>query len=153
MVAHRHNTFESDYLSCVLLCFFHYHAKPFDLYRTGISAFGFYIWNDLRYRLLDFFHAKESAEEYPYTTYMKAIALFQSESEHTESEHTDFLRYVQTHIGRYKELYAQQDDSELPPISDREGYNMEVFRKEYRDALVIQKMLSEFRRCSGFGKQ
>lgn len=23
------NTFESDYLSCVLLCFFHYHAKPF----------------------------------------------------------------------------------------------------------------------------
>ena len=91
---------------------------------------------------------KKSAEEYPYTTYMKAIALFQS-----ESEHTDFLRYVQTHIGRYKELYAQQDDSELPPISDREGYNMEAFRKEYRDALVIQKMLSEFRRCSGFGKQ
>ncbi len=122
--------------------------RAYDLYRTGISAFGFYIWNDLRYRLLDFFHAKESAEEYPYTTYMKAIALFQS-----ESEHTDFLRYVQTHIGRYKELYAQQDDSELPPISDREGYNMEVFRKEYRDALVIQKMLSEFRRCSGFGKQ
>ena len=93
------------------------------------------------YRLLEFFHAKESAEEYPYTIYMKAITLFQS-----ESEHTDFLRYVQTHIGRYKELYAQQDDSELPPISDREGYNMEVFRKEYRDALVIQKMLSEFRR-------
>ena len=115
--------------------------REYDLYRTSISPFGFYIWDDLRYRLLGFFHAKESAEEYPYTIYMKAITLFQS-----ESEHTDFLRYVQTHIGRYKELYAQQDDSELPPISDREGYNMEVFRKEYRDALVIQKMLSEFRR-------
>ena len=37
----------------------------------------------LRYHLLDFFHAKESAEEYPYTTYMKAITLFQSESKHT----------------------------------------------------------------------
>lgn len=100
-----------------------------------------------------FFNIHEIVQEYRKLIRGSTIALFQSESEHTESEHTDFLRYVQTHIGRYKELYAQQDDSELPPISDREGYNMEVFRKEYRDTLVIQKMLSEFRRCSGFGKQ
>ena len=29
MISTADNTFESDYLSCVLLCFFHYHAKPF----------------------------------------------------------------------------------------------------------------------------
>lgn len=58
--------------------------REYDLYRTSISPFGFYIWDDLRYRLLGFFHAKESAEEYPYTIYMKAITLFQSESEHTD---------------------------------------------------------------------
>ena len=84
------------------------------------------------------------AEEYPYTKYMEAVVVFQSEDEHTR-----FLQYMKAHIGRYEELYTQQDDSELPPIADRKGSNMEIFRKEYRDALVIQKMLAKFREQGG----
>ena len=118
--------------------------REYDLLDTNISHFAYYIWDDLQYRLLKFHHLKEAAEEYPYTKYMEAVVVFQSEDEHTR-----FLQYMKAHIGRYEELYTQQDDSELPPIADRKGYNMEIFRKEYRDALVIQKMLAKFREQGG----
>lgn len=33
----------------------------------------------------------------------------------------------------------------MPTFPELRGYNMDHFRKEYRDALVMKKMLEEFR--------
>ncbi len=114
--------------------------RSYDLLNTGISHFGLYIYDDLRYRLLEFYHHQESPEEYSYNQYTKAIVLFGS-----EQEYNLFLDYVQTHKGRYTELCTRLGDAELPPFPDLAGYNMDEFKKQYCDALVMQKMLEEYR--------
>ena len=105
-----------------------------------ISGIGYYIRDDLRYRILQFYHAKETADEYSYINHMAAVAIFQSKYEYEQ-----FARYVKSNIARYEELYSKQGDDGLPYFPKLKDFNMEVFKKAYRDTLVIKKMLEEFR--------
>ena len=57
----------------------------------------------------------------------------------------EHISYVKENKERYNVLYAQQGDKGLPHVPEIEGYIMDTFKNEYRDALVIQKMLTEFR--------
>lgn len=62
----------------------------------------------------------------------------------SKREREEFEFYVTEHKEMYDNLYKTVDE-ELPYFPDLQGYNMEHFKKEYSDALVLQKMLSEFR--------
>lgn len=107
---------------------------------TDVSSFGFYIQNDLRCRLLEFYHRKETSEEYSYRGYMRAIVVFRS-----EHEFKSFLNYVQTHMGEYHEIYQRRGNTDLPHFPNLSGYDMEHFKKDYKNALVMCDMLNEFR--------
>ena len=115
-------------------------CRAYDLSSTGISSFGFYIQNDLRCRLLAFYYCKETFEEYSYQDYMRAIVVFRS-----EHEYKSFLSYVQTHMGKYHEICERRGNVGLPHFPNLSGYDMEPFKKGYKDALVMCDMLSEFR--------
>lgn len=114
--------------------------RAYDLLNTGVSSFGFYIQNDLRCRLLEFYHRKETSEEYSYCGYMRAIVVFRS-----EHEYKSFLNYVQTHMEEYHEIYKRRGDADLPHFPSLSGYDMEHLKKDYKDALVMCDMLNEFR--------
>lgn len=114
--------------------------RAYDLLNTDVSSFGFYIQNDLRCRLLEFYHRKETSEEYSYRGYMRTIVVFRS-----EHEYKSFLNYVQTHMGEYHEIYKQKGNTGLPRFPNLSGYDMEHFKKSYKDALVMCDMLNEFR--------
>lgn len=114
--------------------------RAYDLLNTDVSSFGFYIQNDLRCRLLEFYHRKETSEEYSYRGYMRAIVVFRS-----EHEFKSFLNYVQTHMGEYHEIYQRRGNTDLPHFPNLSGYDMEHFKKDYKNALVMCDMLNEFR--------
>lgn len=121
-------------------CFVVAPYRAYDLFGTGISCFGFYICDDLKSRLLKFYHKKESVDACSYMQYMESIVVFQS-----KKEQLDFFDFLKNNTSHYYELCSTQGDKGLPYFHDIKGYNMGVFKKEYRDALVIQKMLAEFR--------
>lgn len=113
--------------------------RAFDIYSTDMSCIGFYT-GGLKQQLLEFYHRKETADEYSYRKYMEVVLSFNS-----ESEHKAFVRYVQAKKARYDELDAQIADYQMPIFPDIKGYVMEHFKREYRDALIMQQMLTEFR--------
>ena len=122
--------------------------RAYDLFEAGISPVGYYIDGDLRSRLLDFFHQKETVEEYPYRKYVSIMLFFSS-----QKERDLFFDYVLSNLERYHELYAQQGDTGLPRFPDFKGYNMDEYKKDYCDALVLQKMLSEYRMSVEFSSE
>jgi len=114
--------------------------RMYGLMNVGISAVGYYVYDDLQYRLLQFYHKKETSDEYTYAAYLKTITIFKSEYEYHR-----FRSYLRDNKGRYDELFAQWDDSVLPSFPKLKGYVMDGFKKDYKDALIIPKMLEEFR--------
>lgn len=114
--------------------------KAFELYDSGISAVGYFVRGELNWHLLEFFHQKECPEDYPYREFMRAVLVFAS-----EGEKNAFFEYVKGNYTLYRELYLKQGDKDLPIFPEKKGMNMEVFKREYRDALVLRKMLAEFR--------
>lgn len=115
-------------------------CREHDLYKVGISFVGFFVENSLKSRLLAFFHQKETVEEYSYNTFLNAVIVFRS-----DDESKCFFEYVKNNCARYHELYTKQGDAGLPYFPVIQGLNMDAYKKEYRDALVLQKMLLEFR--------
>ena len=115
-------------------------SREHDLYQVGISFVGFFVANTLRSRLLSFFHAKETVEEYAYRSFMNAVLMFKSVDESNR-----FFKYVIENTSRFHELYALQGDTDLPIFPVIQGLNVDAYKKDYRDALVLQKMLLEFR--------
>ena len=71
---------------------------------------------------------------------MECVLVFDSENERKQ-----FEMYVKQNESHYRELYSAQGDAGLPYFPVLEGYNMEKFREDYRNALVMQKLLEEFR--------
>ncbi len=105
-----------------------------------VSRFGFYIENDLRSRLLEFYHHKETCDEHSYAIYMTAVVVFES-----ESEYKSFLNYVETNMKRYHSICSKMGTAGPPFFPDLPGRRMDTFEKEYKDALVMRQMLCEFR--------
>lgn len=117
---------------------------------SGISFSGHHNWDlsyryyekdSLQYILTQFFRAEGTSEyEYAFQQFMKCVLVFQSETEREQ-----FELYIKWHEDYYRKLYSEQGDTELPHFPDLKGYNMEAFKTDYRNALVMQKMLSDFR--------
>ena len=114
--------------------------RAYDLLNAGISPFGFYIQNDLRTHLLEFYHRKETFDEYSYSSFMNVISVFQS-----ENEYKLFLNYLLTHMEKFNEICNQLGTTRLLHSPRQTGDNMNKFKKEYQDALAVRQMLSEFR--------
>lgn len=110
----------------------------FTQYHHWDISYRYYEKNTLRYDLLMFYHF-DDIYDYEFSRFMKCALLFDSKREREEFEF-----YVTEHKEMYDNLYKTVDE-ELPYFPDLQGYNMEHFKKEYSDALVLQKMLSEFR--------
>lgn len=90
--------------------------------------------------MLEFFHQKETADEFSYSIFLKAIIVFES-----ENERNSFFDYINRNPIPYRELLAHVDDKELPCFPEIRGMNMDEYKKDYRDALVLQKLLIEYR--------
>lgn len=97
-------------------------CRAYDFYRHGISAIGYYIQGDLRTRLLEFFHQKETSEEYSYRDYMNAIIVFDSENECNQ-----FFDYVKRNNEKYRELCVQRGDIGLPHFPEIQGMIMDGY--------------------------
>lgn len=111
-----------------------------DFLHTGVSNFGYYVRNELRFQLLEFYHNKETEEKYSYDKYMGAVVVFQS-----RKEYKLFYDYLREHIAEYHEIYNHLDISKLPGFPNIPGYNMDKIQKNYKDVLAVQKMLIGFR--------
>ena len=111
-----------------------------DLYQVGISFVGCFVEGSLRSRLLEFFHQKETSEEYSFKTFMKAVVMFNSDDERNQ-----FFEYIKTNSAQFHELCKQSWEPELPFFSARRGLNMDQYKNEYRDSLVLNKLLQQFR--------
>ena len=105
-------------------------------------SYRYYEENSLEYILTQFLR-DENDEEYMYAYYklMKCVLLFDSEIERKQ-----FEEYVRQNESHYRDLYSAQGDTRLPYFPDIEGYNMDAFKTDYRNALAMQKMLEEFRK-------
>lgn len=113
----------------------------FSEYYTWDVSYRYYETDSLDYTLLQFFRAEGTSEyEYAFQRFIECVLVFKSKSEREQ-----FELYVKAHESHYHELYAEQGDTGLPHFPDLEGYNMDEFKKDYRNALVMQKMLVEFR--------
>ena len=60
----------------------------------------------------------------------------------TELERSSFDRFVE---GNYSYYNASDLEENLPHFPNIEGYVMSAFKKEYIDALILKKMLNDFR--------
>ena len=101
-------------------------------------SFAFYICDTLQFRLLEFYHAKETPVEYSYRAYMRAVVVFQ-----TEHEYNELLSYIQKHEEEYERMCSRITDLPYFPVSD----NCEKvrFEREYREALAVKRILDKIR--------
>lgn len=104
-------------------------------------GFCFYETDSLRYNL-QCFYTDNYDHEYgsAYQKYLKCILLFGS-----EQERKNFEFYVKTHKSIYDKLYSEQGDNGLPYFPELEGYDMDKFKDDYRNALVLKKMFAKFK--------
>ena len=113
-----------------------------DLMTHESLGVGFYIKSDLNHQLLEFFHCLETVDQYSYEIYMRAIIIFESKNEYER-----FICYVKANMSHYKELFSKQD-VKFPTPQKLKGEYLNTLVQNYRDALVLKKMLEEFRHTS-----
>lgn len=112
----------------------------FSEYCTWDVSYRYYEIGSLGYTLLQFFRTEGTSEyEYAFQRFMECVLVFKSKSEREQ-----FELYVKAHESHYHELYSEQGDTRLPHFPNLEGYIMDEFKKDYRNALVMQKMLAVF---------
>lgn len=112
-----------------------------DDYHGWDIRYCYYIVDSLCYNLHRFYQATYSSDSYyQHMEYIKCVLIFNS-----ELERSSFEKFVKKNKGRYTELYQTQTEEMLPYFPDIQGYNMDAFKKEYKDANVLQMMLNEFR--------
>lgn len=100
----------------------------------------YYIKNSFLYKLNHFFFKNEFSSEAKYARerFMKVILLFKSIREKEE-----FKQYV---IDNENDIEKYSSEVHLPYIPEKlEGYIDNAFDEDYRNALIMQKMLIDFR--------
>lgn len=105
------------------------------------SSVGYYIGNTLMTTLLDFFHQREAVEEYSYKSFMNGILQFNSDVEKNK-----FESFVNNNLQLFQELYTKNGDSGLPYFPTIPGIITELYKGDYREALVLKEMLQHFRK-------
>lgn len=121
-------------------CFVITPQRCYEMSEYGIAPFGYYVKNSLRYSLFVFYQNLTYCEEYSLETYLKSVIIFSS-----EYEKQCFLDYLKSNIKKYKMISEKITENYLPYFPKLKGYTMEKFKKDYKDAIVVKKMLEEFR--------
>lgn len=102
-------------------------------------SYMYYIENSIEYVLQQFYNYKQPSCYWSvYEQYLRCVLIF-----HSDEEKEQFDIYLKSRQEEYHRLF--KENVYLPFFPDLNGYNMDHFKKEYRDALVLQKMLSDFK--------
>lgn len=104
-------------------------------------SYYYYVEGSLEYTVHKFFYKADEdtmdEEKTAHDKFMKCLLVFIS-----DYEKECFDRYVKEH---YSSFAASYDIDCLPHFPEIDGYNMDAFRKEYSDALILNAMLAGFR--------
>ena len=91
-----------------------------------------------KYKLNEFFYLQESfSEEYSRMDFFEVVLLFE-----TENERMEFEKFVRRNWDK-RDMYL--NNVYMPHIPNLPNYKEGAFIEEYENALVLNKMLSEFR--------
>lgn len=115
--------------------------------RDGISLTEYHNWDvpycymvkgKLNHLVHEFYYVDDGDEErHAHDKYEGCILIFEDEKEHQQ-----FRIYARKNWDRKGEF---TNDIWIPHLESLPGYNMDVFREEYRNMQILRKMLEEFR--------
>ena len=116
--------------------------------RDGISLTKYHHWDvpycymikgKLNHLVHEFYYIDDGDEaRHAHNEYEDCILIFDNEIEHQQ-----FRIYVRNNWNR-KEEFA--NDIWIPYMEELPGYNMDIFREEYKTMQILRRMLKEFRR-------
>ena len=99
----------------------------------------YYIQDSTKFLLQGFMNEKQNpGYRYIYDQYLRCVLVFTSRAEKRE-----FDIYFLDNQAEYHKFF--DESKSLPFFPDITGKNMDYFKKEYRNALALKKMLSSFR--------
>lgn len=97
-----------------------------------------FVKGSLKYLLENLLFDNNSSDaQYSRMMLMSCILVFDNENERIDFEHYVFENYDKYDVEEYK--------SDIPYIENIEGYNCDIFRYDYKNALLLRDMLNEFR--------
>jgi len=119
--------------------------KEVDAYNNEIS-YRYFVQNSIEYIVSQFFYSLHSSSINPKDSrllhaknkFLECVLIFDS-----KEEKVNFNEYAMTRFELLKKIVPNNNLPSFPKIS---GRNMEIFRKQYSDALIFQKMLDDFRK-------
>lgn len=102
-------------------------------------SYKYFIKDSIEYIVHNFYITDDTDEELTARSkFMACILVFDSEMEKNMFNHYIRKEYLNHDIHLF--------DDDLPYFPELEGYNMEVFKKRYLDALLLKQLLNNFRR-------
>lgn len=107
-------------------------------------SFKYLVKGGIKYLVHEFYYEDDGDEaRHAHNSFENCILIFND-----EDERTHFKKYVTKHWDSIKD-YA--DKIYTPYMEDIPGYNMEAFRKQYKDAQILRRMLDVFRADEQYG--
>ena len=101
-------------------------------------SYRYFTKGTFKYKLNEFFYLQESfSEEYSRMDFFEVVLLFE-----TENERMEFEKFVRRNWDK-RDMYL--NNVYMPHIPNLPNYKEGAFIEEYENALVLNKMLSEFR--------
>lgn len=101
-------------------------------------SYRYFTKGTFKYKLNEFFYLQESfSEEYSRMEFFEVVLLFE-----TENERMEFEKFVRRNWDK-RDMYL--NNVYMPRIPNLPNYKEGAFIEEYENALVLNKMLSEFR--------
>ncbi|MDP4120083.1 MAG: ATP-binding protein [Bacillota bacterium] len=108
-------------------------------YENFDITYSYFIRDSLEYIVHQYYlNSGEYFDEFAYMHFLECILIFNS-----ESEKQGFEDYVRQNVNKFSD-YSK--DVQVPLFSELKGYIRDSTKKEYRDAIAINKMLKDFRK-------
>lgn len=99
-------------------------------------SFAYYVKDSLRYVLHEFFYDRTESNRYQYEDFVNSIIIFENEDERAK-----FKEYAKQHWQEYKNI----EGIEELHVSELQGYDVEVFKDDYKNVQILQRILIDFR--------
>lgn len=101
-------------------------------------SFKYLVKGGIKYLVHDFYYEDDGDEaRHAHDEFENCILIFND-----EDERTHFKKYVTEHWDSIKDY---DDKIHIPYMREIPGYNMEAFRKKYKDVQILRRMLDVFR--------
>ena len=102
-------------------------------------SYVYYVKGSIQYLLQQFLNYDQNREhDHIFNHYLRCVLVFES-----EQERECFNFYLKENEETYRTLFKEEDG--IPIFPELAGVNLDYMKKEYRDALVLRKMLERFR--------